>query len=93
MTYQPYSLYTKILYSSISAFLFFGSILPLLRPFVHPFIHLDTTFTINTSSLQKKSPICLNELSQIEQKYLSKSLKKYLQVNAFPDLAVLVQEE
>ena len=34
----------------------------------------------------------LNELLQIEQKYLSTSLVDYLQINAFPDL-VMEQEE
>ena len=34
----------------------------------------------------------LNELLQIEQKFLSKSLVNYLQTNVFPDL-VIEQEE
>ena len=37
--------------------------------------------------------MCLNELSQIEQKCLSISLEDYLQVNAFLDLVVVEQEE
>ena len=37
--------------------------------------------------------MCLNELSEIEQNYLSTSLKDYLQVNAFLDLVVVEQEK
>ena len=48
---------------------------------------------ISTSSLWRKSPIYLNELLQIKQKYLNTSLEDYLQVNVYPDLVVMEQEE
>ena len=35
----------------------------------------------------------LNEPLQIEQKYLSISLKNYLQINTLPDLVVVEQEK
>ena len=37
--------------------------------------------------------MCPNEPLQIEQKCLSTSLEDYLQVNAFPDLVMVKQEE
>ena len=37
--------------------------------------------------------MCLNKPLQIEQKYMSTSLKDYLQVNAFLDLVIVEQEE
>ena len=83
------------------------SYIPQLQLFFHPvwschrynpsFIFASTWIQpsqpISTSFLRRRSHMCLNEPSQIEQKCLNTSLEDYLQVNALPDSMVVEREE
>ena len=79
--------HSKILYTLSASLVWFTTNTTLLLYWINSFL------TTNASFLQGKSLICLNKPSQIEQKCLSTSLENYLQINAFPDLMLMEQEE
>ena len=50
-------------------------------------------YQISTSLLRSKNLTCLSKALLIKQKYLSKSLRDYLQINVFPYLVVVEQKK
>ena len=86
--------YTKLLHASTSDSLSSVGTRHRYEQIASLALHLSPfSYQISTSFLGNKSPMRLSKPLPIKQKYLSTSLRDYLQINAFPDLVLVEQKK